>query len=223
MTDTYHQIAQDSYNRYINNVKLDNRILRSYFDRCFDDTLAFSGHYPAYGCVDCALRSTGVLYLGEKPNACQDCGSDRVFELGTFQGRAPVYGASFASAVQVLFQNRFNLNLRPTPHNTPTHDLEASPRIAIEAKGSARRVKRHDGKTISLSRPGMLRRDTERKAGDNGRNYKRLNPHAKLYVVTNALPPRLRGFRSSDIDGYFDLTKADRVEALVREIRDQMD
>lgn len=223
MTDTYDQIAEDSYDRYINNAKLDNRILRSYFDRCFDDALAFSGHYPAYGCLECTLQSTGILYLGEKSKKCDDCGSESVFQLATFQGRASVYGKVFASAVQVLFQNHFNLNLRPTPHNTKTHDLEASTRIAIEAKGSARNIKLPDGKTITIDRPGLLRSDTEKKAEANGRNYKRFNPNSKFYVVTNALPPRLRGIRSSDIDGYFDLTKADRVEALMREIRDQMD
>ena len=159
MTDTYHRIAMENYP--FDRGQLTNEALRSYFDRCFDDALSLSGHYPAYGCVDCALRSTGVLYLGEKPKACQDCGSDRVFELGTFQGRAPVYGASFTSAVQVLLRRCFSINLRPTPHNTKTHDLEASPRIAIEVKGSARQIKLRNGQSIRLSRPGLLRSDTE--------------------------------------------------------------
>ena len=36
--------------------------------------------------------------------------------------------------------------------------------------------------------------------------------------MTNALPDRLRGIRTDDIDAYFDLSKADRVESFAREV-----
>ncbi len=220
MADRYQRIATSNYR--FDDGPLTNSALMSFFDRCFDEALNISGLYPAYGCIVCATNSSGKIYLGEKPRVCRDCGSKRVFELATFQGRAPVYGATFVGAVQVLFQRRFDLALTPTPHNTRTHDLEASPQIAIEAKGSARRVRLSGSDSVNLKRAGLRRSDTEKKAEANARTYKRFNPSGTFYVVTNALPDRLRGIRTDDIDGYFDLTKAARVEAFAREIREKM-
>jgi hypothetical protein len=213
----YDQIALNNYK--LEQGPLSNDDLRSYFDRCFDCALEQSGLYPAFGCINCALESVAEVVLGEKPAHCPRCGSDRVFQMATFQGRAPVYGSTFTSAVRTLFELRFDIELLNTPQNTKTHDLEASPRIAIEVKGSARRIRLHDGSTVPLDRPGMLRSDTEKKAEANARNYKRFNSYGTFFVVTNALPSRLRGIRTDDIDGYFDLTKVDRVEAFVREVR----
>ena len=218
MPINYDQIA--SYNYSFEQGSLTNATLRSYFDRCFDFALEQSGLYPAFGCIQCAFDSKSEIFLGEKPKACAKCGSDRVFELATFQGRSPVYGSTFASAVKTLFDRQFGIKLSETPHNTKTHDLEASPKIAIEVKGSARRIRLHDGSTIKLDRPGMLRSDTEKKAEANAKNYKRSNPSGTFFVVTNALPSRLRGIRRDDIQGYFDLTKVDRVEAFAREVRE---
>lgn len=212
----YDQIALDNYN--LEQGLLSNDDLRSYFDSCFDHALEQTGLYPAYGCITCAANSRAELSFGEKPKHCRTCGSDRVFQLATFQGRAPVYGSAFSSAVRLLFDLHFDIELLPTPQNTKTHDLEASPKIAIEVKGSARRIHLENGLTIALDRPGMLRSDTEKKAEANARNYKRFNSTGTFFVVTNALPDRLRGVRTDDIDGYFDLTKADRVESFAREV-----
>ena len=217
----YDQIALDNYS--FEQGSLTNGTLRSYFDRCFDRALEQSGLYPAFGCINCAFDGTAEIVLGEKPTHCPQCGSDRVFQLATFQGRAPVYGSTFASAVKTLFNLQFDIELLDTPQNTKTHDLEASPRIAIEVKGSARRIRLHDGSTVLLDRPGMLRSDTEKKAESNARNYKRLNSSGTFFVVTNALPDRLRGIRTDDIDGYFDLTKVNRVEAFAREVHQLLD
>ncbi len=216
----YDQIALDNY--AFERGPLSNDALRSYFDGCFDNALEQSGLYPAYGCIACAANASALVYFGEKPNVCRICGSDRVFQLATFQGRATVYGSAFTSAVQLLFNLHFDIELLPTPQNTKTHDLEASPRIAIEVKGSARRVLLTDGSSVALDRPGMMRSDTEKKAEANARNYKRLNSLGTFFVVTNALPDRLRGIRTDDIDGYFDLTKATRVDAFAREVCDLM-
>ena len=217
----YDQIALDNYS--FDQGSLTNGVLRSYFDSCFDSALEQSGLYPAFGCIECAFDSTAEIVLGEKPTHCPRCGSDRVFQLATFQGRAPVYGSTFASAVKTLFGLQYDIELIDTPQNTKTHDLEASPQIAIEVKGSARRIRLHDGSTVPLDRPGMLRSDTEKKAESNARNYKRFNSSGTFFVVTNALPDRLRGIRTDDIDGYFDLTKVDRVEAFVREVGQLLD
>ena len=214
----YDQIALNNYN--FEQGPISNDDLRSYFDRCFDEALELTGLYPAYGCISCAVDSSALVILGEKPNRCTTCGSDRIFQLATFQGRAPVYGATFSSAVRLLFDFHYDIELLPTPQNTRTHDLEASPRIAIEVKGSARRVRLDNGLIVPLDRPGMLRSDTEKKAEANARNYKRFNSTGTFFVVTNALPDRLRGIRTDDIDGYFDLTKAERVEAFAREVGD---
>ena len=212
----YDQIALDNYP--FEQGALTNRALRAYFDRCWDAALERSGLYPAYGCIACATRSSAQIRLGEKPRACDICGSDRVFQLATFQGRSSVYGAAFTSAVQLLFNLHFDIELVETPQNTRTHDLEASPQIAIEVKGSARRIRYSTGETINLIRPGLMRSDTEKKAEANARNYKRFNSSGTFFVVTNALPDRLRGIRTDDIDGYFDLTKADRVESFASEV-----
>ena len=216
MSIDYCQIALDNYP--FEQGPLTNEALRSYFDHCFDRALEHSGLYPAYGCIACAADSSAEIHFGEKPNRCATCDSDRVFQLATFQGRAPVYGSAFTSAVQLLFDLHFDIELLPTPQNTKTHDLEASPRIAIEVKGSARRVRLRSGANITFDRPGLMRSDTEKKAEANARNYKRLNSTGTFFVVTNALPNRLRGIRTDDIDGYFDLTKADRVDSFAREV-----
>ncbi len=213
----YDQIALDNY--LFEQGGLTNSTLRSYFDACFDTALEQSGLYPAYGCITCATLASAEIIFGEKPKNCATCGSDRVFQLATFQGRAPVYGAAFSSAVQLLFDLHFDIELLPTPQNTGTHDLEASPKIAIEVKGSARRVRLKNGATAPLDRPGLLRSDTEKKAQANARTYKQRNSSGTFFVVTNALPDRLRGIRTDDIDGYFDLTKVDRVESFAREVR----
>ena len=212
----YDQIALDNYP--FEQGSLTNDTLRFYFDRCFDIALEQSGLYPAYGCIACATNSSAPIRFGEKPRSCNDCGSNRVFELATFQGRAPVYEASFTSAVQLLFDLHFGIEQLPTPQNTRTHDLEASPHIAVEAKGSARRIQLSPGHSIQLTRPGLLRSDTEKKAEANARTYKRFNPSGTFFVVTNALPDRLRGIRTDDIDGYFDVSKTERVEAFAREV-----
>lgn len=127
-------------------------------------------------------------------------------------------GAVFESAVRVLFERKYGLELKATPQNTRTHDLEAGRSVAIEVKGSPSRIKVPNFGTHKLARAGLLRSDTLKKATANGRQYKLANPTGTFFVLTNALPPELRGIRSQDIDAYFDITKVNRVLDFVEEV-----
>ncbi len=213
-TIQYDAMAQGNYVLHLGGGELSNNSLRHYFDGCFQQAIDEAGCYPAWACMACIERG-----YGNRPRRCPTCNSLKVFEVATFQGRAPVVGGVFESAVRYLLTTRFELPAVSTPGNTITHDIEVTPRIAIETKGSPRRLLNPDHTTTSLQRPGLERSDTWKKAQANAQNFRRLNPDSPFYVVTNALPPALMGYRSYDVTGIFNITQADRVASLVAEIQ----
>ena len=214
----YDAIAAANYAEFIGMRRLSNDALRHYFDACFQQAVDEVGCYQAWACLDCAREDNGKVGFGERPRQCTQCGSRQVYEVATFQGRAPVVGSVFESAVLELLATRFELPVTRTPGNTNTHDLEISNRMAIETKGSPRHLSNPDGSVTTLHRPGMERTDTEKKAFANGRRYRSQNRNSPFFIVTNALPKRLDGYRGDDVTGIFNITQANRAESLVAEI-----
>ena len=167
-----------------------------------------------------ALASgTATAEFGNLPQICPVCGSNRVFEVATFQSRSSIVGNVFESAVLHLLVTRFELPTASTPGNTDTHDIEVTPRVAIETKGSPRIVRNPDNTVTEIARPGLERSDTWKKAQANARNFRRRNLNTPFYIVSNAVPSDLVGYRSDDITGIFNISQVDRLNSLVAEIR----
>ena len=116
--------------------------------------------------------------------------------------------------------SRFELPAVPTPGNTNTHDIEITARIAIETKGSPRQVSNPNGTVTEIPRPGLERSDTWKKAQANAQNFRSRNQHTPFYVISNAVPSELVGYRSYTINGIFNVCQADRLRSLVDEIRE---
>ena len=110
-----------------------------------------------------------------------------------------------------------------TKGNTRTHDFEITREVAIELKGSPSRVVNPDGTFTELDRPGLERSDTKKKAFDNARAYRQRNPDGLFFVVSNAIPPELVGYRNRDVTAVFDANKVDRIEAMISEIQGKVD
>lgn len=215
----YDDIAAANYaSHFGGNADLTNARLQNYFNGCFQQAIEEAGCYQAWACLGCAREENGKIGFGNRPRRCTQCGSRQVFYVATFQGRAPVVGSAFESAVLKLLTTRFELPVTRTPGNTNTHDLEISNRMAIETKGSPRHLDNPDGSVTTLHRPGMERTDTEKKAFANGRRYRSQNRNSPFFIVTNALPKRLEGYRGEDVTGIFNITQANRTESLVAEI-----
>ena len=218
MPTQYDAIAANCYGRFIGQQTLTNDRLRHYFDACFQEAIDAAGCYPAWACVDCIGHGTTTAEFGNEPAQCPTCESSRIFQIATFQGRAPAVGRAFESAVRYLLTTRFELPAMPTPGNTNTHDIEITSAIAIETKGSPRRLQNPDRTVTTLNRPGLERTDTWKKAQANARNYRRNNRTNPFFIVSNAVPSALVGYRSDDITGIFSIIQANRVNALVDEI-----
>ena len=199
---------------------VNNQSLNRYFEKAFQTVVDQHDLYPAWTCIKCLRNDVSTARWGDKPSKCPVCGDSATYSVATFQGRASRYGKIFVVALQHLAQSHYQLNLRDTPGNTKTHDLEVTPKVAVEAKGSARKIILPNRSTYPLSRPGMVRSDTEKKAFDNARNFMRSNPTGVFFIVTNALPPRLVGHRGDNVNGIFDVTKTDQLESFVREATD---
>lgn len=214
----YDDIAAAGYGQHIGRRALTNDRLRHYFDACFQAAIDDAGCYPAWACVACIGRGAATAAFGNAPKRCPVCESPKVFEVATFQSRASVVGNVFESAVRHLLAVRFELPVAPTPGNTRTHDLEITSAIAIETKGSPRRLQNPDSTVTTLGRPGLERSDTWKKAQANASNYRRHNRANPFFIVSNAVPHDLVGYRSDDITGIFNITLANRVETLAAEI-----
>ena len=223
-TIAYDAIAEDGYRKFLEGFSLTNQRLRGYFDYCFHNAIDDVGCYPAWACIGCMGKSTTAEFgnttaeFGNPPKRCPKCGSDRVFEIATFQSRAPAVGNVFEKAVMRLLVTKFELPAVLTPGNTRTHDIEITNRVAVETKGSPRQLLNPDKTITPFTRPGLERSDTWKKAQANARNFRMRNRDAPFFIVSNAVPPNLVGYRSDDITGIFDITKADRVNAFVDEV-----
>ena len=196
-----------------------NQSLSRYFDKAFQSVVVEHDLYPAWACINCLRHDVSTVRWGAKPSKCPECGDSATYLIANFQGRASRFGQIFVVALQHLVQNHYKIELRLTPGNTKTHDLEFTPKVAVEAKGSARKIILPDHSTYPLSRPGMMRSDTEKKAFDNARNFMTSNPSGTFLIVTNALPRRLDGHRGDNVSGIFDVTKKDRLDSFVREAK----
>lgn len=214
----YDDIAAANYRQFIGERTLTNDRLRHYFDSCFQTAIDRAGCYAAWACMSCIGNGTATARFGNRPSRCPMCESREVYEIATFQSRASVVGNAFESAVRQLLMTRFELPAAPTPGNTRTHDIEITSAIAIETKGSPRQVQNPDQTATTLARPGLERSDTWKKAQANAANYRRNNRTRPFFIVSNAVPPNLVGYRSDDITGIFNITQANRVHALVTEI-----
>jgi hypothetical protein len=76
---------------------------------------------------------------------------------------------------------------------------------------------------MQLDRPGLERSDTRKKAFENARTFRQRNPNAYFCVVSNAVPSDLVGYRNRDVNAVFDVTKLDRISALIDEIGSLVD
>ena len=217
-TVQYDEIARDNYH-HISSSELSNGRLRDYFNGCFQQAIDEKACYPAWACVACIGSGTATAEFGNLPQICPVCGSNRVFEVATFQSRSSIVGNVFESAVLHLLVTRFELPAASTPGNTDTHDIEVTPRVAIETKGSPRIVRNPDNTVTKIARPGLERSDTWKKAQANARNFRRRNLNTPFYIVSNAVPSDLVGYRSDDITGIFNISQVDRLNSLVAEIR----
>lgn len=214
----YDDIAANCYQQFIGQQELTNGRLRHYFDACFQTAIDTAGCYPAWACVACMGQGNPTAEFGNAPARCPVCESPRVFEIATFQSRASVVGNVFESAVRHLLTTRFELPATATPGNTNTHDIEITSAIAIETKGSPRRLQNPDHTVTTINRPGLERSDTWKKAQANAGNYRRNNRANPYFIVSNAVPSELVGYRSDDITGIFSIVQSGRVNALVAEI-----
>jgi hypothetical protein len=69
----------------------------------------------------------------------------------------------------------------------------------------------------------MERSDTRKKAFENARTYRQRNERGSFFVVSNAIPSDLVGYRNRDVTAVFDATKVDRLQAMILEIQDRVD
>ena len=200
------------------NAPLTNPRLQNYFNGCFQQSIDEAGCYPAWACLTCMAGRQPTAEFGNRPTKCPTCDSRETYEIATFQARSSVVGNAFEAAVRYILITKFELPAMPTPGNTRTHDIEVTPRIAIEAKGSPRQLLNPDRTVTRFPVPGMERSDTKKKAFDNAHTFRQRNPRLPFYIVSNAVPSDLVGYRSEDVTGIFNITQANRTESLVAEI-----
>lgn len=222
MAEPYDSIVRKEYDKFLNN-SITNARLRDYFGACFQDSIDHYGAYQCWACINCLRMGNCTQGWGKPPSKCPDCNSTLVYQIASFQARAPIVGNAFAAAFSYLMQTHYRLPLTPTPGNTRTHDFEVTSDVAIETKGSPTTVTNPDGTFTHLNRPGMERSDTRKKAFDNGRTYRQRNPTGLFFVASNAIPSDLVGYRNRDVTALFDVTKVDRLKAMMTEIQDRVD
>jgi hypothetical protein len=222
MTEPFDIIAAETYQKLLSS-SITNAHLRDYFNTCFQAGIDLYGMYQCWACTNCLKLGRKTQGWGKPPSKCPECHKPSVYEIATFQARSSVVGNAFASAFSYLMQAHYRLPLIPTPGNTRTHDFEVTQEIAIEAKGSPSSFANPDGSLTRLGNPGMERTDTRKKAFDNAHTYKERNPQGTFFIVSNAISSDHVGYRSRDVTGIFDVTKADRLDAMMMEIEDKID
>lgn len=222
MPEPFDAIVRDAYDRILSG-SITNPRLKDYFDACFQESIDYYRAYQRWACVNCLRVGNTTQGWGKPPSRCPRCHSTTVYEIATFQARAPIVGNAFANAFAYLMMTHFRLPLVPTPGNTRTHDFEVTSEIAIETKGSPASISNPDGTLTHLGRPGMERSDTRKKAFENARTYRLRNMTGLFFVASNAIPSDLVGYRNRDVTAVFDVTKVDRLEAMMTEIQDKVD
>ena len=209
MTAQYEHIAER--NLAIVETDFADSSLRSYFDNCFSEVVAMLRLYPAYVCMNCPVDDRHLMMFGRNRKRCQQCNSTHVYQISNFQARSSATGAAFQAAVRVLFRRLFEIEICQTDSAIVTHNMGIADDIAVEAKGSPETITIDDGTRYRLPRAGMLRTDTQRKTHNNAQRFKSVHPNGSYFVLSNALPENLEQVKSSDVDGYCNVTNAESV------------
>jgi hypothetical protein len=222
MAELFDGIAQRQFNKILCGA-ISNAHLREYFNACFQEAIDSYGAYQCWTCINCMRQGNATQGWGAPPSRCTRCRSPLVYEIATFQSRSSIVGSAFEAAFFHLIQTHYRIPLTLTPGNTRTHDFEVTGEVAIEAKGSPSKVANPNSTFTELDRPGLERSDTKKKAFDNARTYRQRNPTGLFFIVSNAVPSDLVGYRNRDVTAVFDVNKTDRIESMILEIRGKVD
>jgi DNA-directed RNA polymerase subunit RPC12/RpoP len=214
----YLTVAKQNYPTITKN-GITNDSLQKYFTDSFNDICKAMALYKCWICVRCMELNKFSYGWGDKPNTCPKCGEKTVYEVATFNARASYVGEIFQWAFWLLLKNYYGITARPTSDTTRLYDLEIRPDVVIEAKGSPKYIINQDGTHSKLERAGMLRSDTEKKAFANAKKWSMQFPNGHFFVVTNALPPRLSGYRNSTVKAILDVTKKNQLESLIADFK----
>lgn len=168
----------------------------------------------------------------------------------SFQARAKVSGDMFEVAFDSIMNKLFGITLVSNypissicmPKGVASADFvllskkaslgENPIRCVIEAKGSALRIKTPNGKIEKLSRPGLMRSDTVKKAIANaflvkrGTELGKLPKDTRFFLVTNSIPHKGTTSRCMldmatgvIIDHIYDITRKEDLESLAKSLR----
>ena len=209
---------KDNYN-IIKNQGLSNENLERYFIECFDDIVRLLKLYKCWTCISCLERGVCSAGPGDKSRKCPTCNDGQgIYEIANFQARASKVGAVFEYACMYLLSESFTIPVRRTSEITRVYDFEIRDDIVIEAKGSPERIINADGTKSDLSRPGLMRSDTMKKALENATQWRRRFPNGRFYIITNALPIQYKAYRDEHVSGIYDITKSDQLDNFVRDV-----
>lgn len=217
----YRSVLKDNF-KVLEGKPLSDESLTRYFNGCFNDIYRMAGLYKTWVCVKCLSVGRYNYGWGDKPTACDQCGN-KVYEVATFQARASYVGNVFDYGCQYILNEKYNISTNPTSESTHLYDFEIRFDIVIECKGSPKYVLNPDGTRSNLTRAGMLRTDTEKKAFANAKKWHNRFPNGSFYVLTNAVPNHLRAYRNETIKAIFDFTKKRQVDSFVSEVQSLID
>ena len=212
--EPYKSIVSDNFK---NIGQISDRSLSKYFDGCFDDIFRMVSLYKTWVCVACLAVGKCVYGWGDKPDKCDVC-QNKIYEVATFQARAPYVGDIFDYACQYLLQEEYSIRTSPASEPTKIYDFKVRDDVVVETKGSPKRITNPDGSKSVLDRAGMLRSDTEKKAFANARKWRKCFPNGKFFIITNALPAHLMTRRDDEVTAIYDVTKEDQLERFVSEL-----
>lgn len=210
----YKRIAEKNFKKHLFS-KISNENLKKYFDSCFEDVFSELGLYPCWICVNCMSKEKLTYGWGKsQPKKCPKCGKPSIYAVGTFQAWAKPSGDIFEVAFEHLIKEISDLPITRTP-SARLYDLKVTDGIKIEAKGSAGTITNPNGSTSRLTRPGLKRSDTEKKAFANAEEYKSHYPDHKFFIVTNAIPSGLTT-KGRIADGLFNATKKKDLDSFIK-------
>ena len=213
MDKPYDDIAKKNYSGIAVGPLFDQE-LEEYFDNCFQDAIEHFQLYPSWACVECLRGEVSTHMWGEKPLVCPICKTENTYAVATFQARSSVVGTAFERSFALLLNQAFSIRLDPSPRNSETHDFELAKQAVFELKGSPSQLKYPNGQFTKLSKPGMERSDTKKKAFDNAKTF-RGESALPFYIVSNAVPQKWVGFNDEYVSGVFDVTKEAQLRSLV--------
>ncbi len=215
----YLTVAKQNYD-IIEKNGMTNDSLSRYFTSCFNNICKAMALYKCWVCVRCMELKKFSYGWGDKPDTCPVCGERYVYEVATFQARATYVGEEFQWAFWLLLNKNFGITARPTSDVTRLYDLEIKTDVVIEAKGSPDYIINPDGTHSHLDRPGMMRSDTEKKAFANAKKWNERFPKGHFFIVTNAIPNHLHGYRNATVKAIYDVTKKSQLESFVLDLKE---